>query len=90
MVDGRSERERLRAETTRLLNVLRTTTIPQETFELLEILSARLDRIELGSFDEHERPTEPERRASSGGMPAVREGLAARVAAELAKGKPDT
>jgi hypothetical protein len=67
------EREALRAQTTDLLNRLRSSGTPHELFQLLEVLARRLDRIELGSFDgQDETPTKPERRVSSATVAAVR------------------
>jgi len=66
-------RETLRALTTELIQRLRGETgVPQALYELLDVLSRRLDRIELGAFDTpDEQPTKPERRLSSGAMPAT-------------------
>jgi hypothetical protein len=66
-------REQLRAKTTELMQRLRpNASVPQELWELLDVLAARLDRIELGAFDEpDEIPTRPDRKVSSGNLSAV-------------------
>ena len=59
------DREALRAQTVDLLNRLRLdTSVSPALWELLEVLTQRLDRIEMGTFLESEAPTKPERRGS--------------------------
>jgi hypothetical protein len=65
------EREELRAQTTDLIQRLRGEPIPQALWELLDVFARRLDRIELGNFSQDETPTRPERRGSSGSLPAT-------------------
>ena len=60
--------------------------LPERAYRLLEKLVDRIDRIETGSFSTEERPTEPERKKSSGAMPAA--GFRAQsVIDELDKGR---
>jgi hypothetical protein len=68
-----SGREKLRAETTELQQRLRSDpAVPQALFELLDVMIRRLDRIELGEFeDPSEVPTVPGKKMSSGNIPAV-------------------
>jgi len=68
------EREALRAKTTELIQRLRGSELPHPLFELLDVFSQRLDRIELGHFDSQEEiPTEPARRVSSQSLAATKE-----------------
>jgi len=63
-----NERERLRLATTELQQRLRgEPDVPQVLYELLDVIVRRLDRIELGTFDDHERPTTKEPRTTSSG-----------------------
>jgi hypothetical protein len=79
------EREKLRLECYSDLGHLQTQTeLPERVFRLLEKIIQRLDRIETGTFHVTEAPTEPERRKSSGAMPAFR---AQNVIDELERGK---
>ena len=73
------EREKLRQECHDDLAALRSEPIPERAYRLFERLVQRLDRLETGNFSTEERPTEPERRASSGHFAAV--------ARELERGK---
>lgn len=61
------ERETLRAQTTDLLQRLRSEPdVPQALYELLDTFARRLDRIELGAFDTtDETPTKPDRKPSA-------------------------
>ena len=71
-MDERDEREKKRQESREYLNALRLDPMMSErAFRLLELFADRLDRIETGGFSTEERPTEPERRASSGHFAAV-------------------
>jgi hypothetical protein len=81
------EREQLRAQATDLLNHLRADDkVPQALFELLDNFSRRLDRLELGAFvTEEETPTRPDRKQSSGGMPAVREAVKDSLSGRIAE-----
>jgi len=78
------EREALRAQSTELLQRLRSDpNVPQELFELLDNFCRRLDRIEMGSFaTEDEIPTRPDRHPSVGAMSAVKQpdALSGRIA----------
>jgi hypothetical protein len=67
-------REKLRAETTDLLQRLRADlSVSQVLFDLLDVMIRRLDRLELGEFDApDEVPTVPGKRPSVE-MAAVRE-----------------
>ena len=68
-----ADREELRKKTVELLQRLRVTSVDPLIWDLFEVLVARLDRLELGSFEtEEERPTTPERKVSTAGMTAVR------------------
>ena len=55
------ERERLRRECHEDLDALRASGLDERAFRLLEKLTARLDRLETGSFEANERATEPAR-----------------------------
>jgi len=75
------EREKLRQECYDDLAALRDDpSVSERAFRLFEKLCARLTRLETGSFSTEEKPTEPERRASSakwrndGVMKALEEG----------------
>jgi len=59
------DRAKLRQECHAMQNALRGTEIPEPAFRLFEIIIARLDRLETGSFSQYESPTEPERKPSS-------------------------
>ena len=59
--ESTEEREQLRRECHEDLIALRSETLPERAFRLLEKLVARLDRLETGSFFPTEAPTEPER-----------------------------
>ena len=84
-----SDDEKLRQECHELEGLLRgEPAVPERAFRLFEIILVRLDRIETGVFAPAEAPTAPERRKSSGAMPAAR-GIAARVAEELKKGRDE-
>jgi hypothetical protein len=78
-----NEREALRAQSVNLLQRLRSETIPQTLFELMEIVIARLDRLELGAFDnQDEVPTEPGknlRTTSAVALPVQGKGVGERV-----------
>jgi hypothetical protein len=77
-----ADREELRKQTTELLQRLRGEDhVPQELFELLDTITRRLDRLEIGSFsDPDEVPTKPERRVSSATIAATSKPLPDRVA----------
>jgi hypothetical protein len=70
-----NEREVLRAQSVNLLQRLRNEPVPQVLFELLEVMVARLDRLELGGFSSpDEVPTEPGKNlktTSTTGLPAT-------------------
>ncbi len=67
------EREELRAKTTDLIQRLRGEQVPHALWELLDVFAARLDRLELGTFEtQEETPTKPERRVSSATVAAVK------------------
>ena len=60
--DERNERERLRQECRDDLDVLRLDPdMPERVFRLYEKILARLDRLETGTFDSTEKPTDPRR-----------------------------
>jgi hypothetical protein len=65
-----NEAERLRMQCHEILGHLRSTDLEPRVWEILDVLVARMDRLETGEFPPSEVPTKPERKQSGAGWNA--------------------